>query len=269
MVEAAVCLNVAVDHRIRNLFSPVTYAKSSEFSISYALKLSEIAAYVRKNVRRLSFEEMRVTSELAHRSGSGGIMILLQQPASNHPFHLGVDATIHSSASLNALDESFLAASCGTLSLLSVAMLDSLPYVRASDILAKDVKRRIRSLVRDALVAKRPDVTLCAWQDRYGTEPLDDLRSIGVGQTYDPISIHMEEREEMIRINAFHPSYAVNYRPDVSILRQLLLLEVTQTCRQYSHSWNESEWMKVLRQDCASSAEQYARMLSGFQDWRY
>lgn len=62
------------------------------------------------------------------------------------------------------------------------------------------------------------------------------------------------------RVNAFHPSYALNYHPEYSCFIQLLLLAVCQAYSVYIGDWAESIWIKELRATCtnlSSELDQY------------
>jgi hypothetical protein len=76
------------------------------------------------------------------------------------------------------------------------------------------------------------------------------LEGVGVGGTF-PIPDHeLEPGLQTRRVNAFHPSHAINYNPHVSCFRQLLMLEVAQACGIYSREWHHETWMTRLRMQC-------------------
>jgi hypothetical protein len=55
------------------------------------------------------------------------------------------------------------------------------------------------------------------------------IESLGVGRTFTSPDCELKLRCNTQRVNAFHPSFAVNYQPHLSCLRQLLILEVRTT----------------------------------------
>lgn len=118
---------------------------------------------------------------------------------------------------------------------------------------------------KQIVLHKEPDVLLCAgriWlpkgskasKKRWDT---DKLESICVGQKFgstrgQPVTvrIHHEEQRAFVtvrRVNGFHPSYAMNYNPHVSRLRQLQILVGVETCGTLRGDWEEKEWMGELR----------------------
>ena len=267
MDPSQVCLEIAIDHRIKRIFNPVEKAVS-KFNVEYASQLHNIAIFVNQNVRQLSQHERQVTTELARSHGNGDIVILLQQPAKNHPFHLGKDTTIEASPTLNALDQAFRTASCGTLTLSDIDVVDSLPYIRPCDNIKPGIKLRLRELFLKALHARKPRVVLCAWRDDQAGASVRDLMSLGIGKIFTDGHLRTVEGLNSIRVNAFHPSHAMNHRPAVSRLRQLLLLEVAQACHQSYGEWQEQDWMQQLRAACKSSARCYSSKLSLYHQRR-
>lgn len=69
----------------------------------------------------------------------------------------------------------------------------------------------------------------------------------------------MASGHRIVRVNAFHPSFAMNYNPDLSCLRQLLILEVAQACGLYRGDWLNKRWMDELRERCKSITRERSR----------
>lgn len=106
--QPKVCLDVAVDHRIRRLFKPVLDDLTERSN-----HVSRIEARGRSLKR--SREEIQVTAQIAGPAVKGGIAVALQQPRHNHPFEKGLNAVIENCETLYALYDIFTAVSCGTL----------------------------------------------------------------------------------------------------------------------------------------------------------
>jgi hypothetical protein len=95
------CLDVAVDHRIRKLFKPV---------LTNLTERSEHVSCIEAQGEMLnrSCAEIRVTAQLAGPAFKGGIAIALQQPRCDHPFDMGLDAVVEDCKTLRALHDIFI-----------------------------------------------------------------------------------------------------------------------------------------------------------------
>lgn len=261
--QTKVCLDVAVDHRIRRLFKPVSDG------------LTERSNHVlRIEARGLSLKrpqsEIQVTTQLAGPAFRGGIAVALQQPRHNHPFEKGLDAVIQNCETLYALDDVFSAVSCRSLNIrTNVTVVDLLPYVtegmsRIDDATLEASFRASKNIILD----KEPSVLLCAgriWLPNAGKfdkrkGDAYKLESIGVGQKFGntpklPVKARIPREGErgfvtISRVNGFHPSHAMNYHPHVSCLRQLQILIGAETCGMLRGDWEEKDWMDELRYRC-------------------
>ncbi|KAM5528578.1 hypothetical protein FOXYSP1_19059 [Fusarium oxysporum f. sp. phaseoli] len=260
--RSKVCLDIAVDHRIRLLFKPVS-ANSTERSNH----VSRIKS--RGHSLNRPYYEIEVTAKLAGPESKGGIAIALQQPRHNHPFKDGLDTVIEDCETLCALDDVFTTVSCGTLDIRTdITIIDLLPFM------SRDIKQIDDINLRESFKAsgraisdKEPDVLLCAgkiWLPRVGKN--DDRKgdawrfeSIGVGERFDsiaklPSKVRIRHEDgglvTILRVNGFHPSYAVNHHPHVGVLRQLQILTGAETCGMLRGDWEEKEWMDELRRNC-------------------
>lgn len=259
--QPIICLDVAVDHRIRRLFKPV-------FN-----DLTERSNHVfRMKARGLSLNrphiEIQVTTELAGPAVKGGIAVALQQPRHNHPFEEGLNAVIQDCETLSALDDVFSAVSCRSLSIrTNIAVVDLLPYIpedieSIDDTTLEESFRTSKHIMLD----KEPSVLLCAgriWLPDAGKNyklkgDARRLESLGVGQKFGlkyPVTTRIRREEgrgfvTINRVNGFHPSHAMNHHPNVSRLRQLQILIGAETCGILRGDWEEKDWMGELRHRC-------------------
>ncbi|KAH7308011.1 hypothetical protein B0I35DRAFT_413378 [Stachybotrys elegans] len=260
-----ICLDIAVDHRIKRLCQPVYLPPTSN---------STHVSLIENRGRSLNLgrNEIQVTAQLAGPATKGGIAVMLQQPRDNHPFNKGLDAVIEDCKSLAALDEVFKFVSCQTLDIReNVTLVDLLPYTSKQAGYA-DLRSSFDSAT-DIICAKSPTVLLCAgkiWLER--TSKFDDrkgeaykLESIGVGNRFGdlskwPVNIMIRRRDrgftQFERVNGFHPSLAVNHKPHVSLLRQLQILTVAEACSMLENDWYEETWMSHIRARCKNLGEQ-------------
>ncbi|KAJ4865564.1 hypothetical protein T069G_02094 [Trichoderma breve] len=259
MSSTGICLDVAIDHRIRQLLKPRANGKVNSLYSDHVEKLQELYPFVHRKWLDPS-HELLVTEELAKPLTQGGIVVALLRPADYHPFSKGVDVVVEKSPTLRALRDVF--ALVGLDLVQHITVLDSLPFLRKADRSTRfeDDEKYTRALNEhhaaflDAVVAKRPDVVLCMWQTRDEPQcnwPGRALGSIGVGEVFPNEKVVLCDRHgnriETKRVNAFHPSHCMNYVCEYSQPRQLLMLEIARAWHLMDSSWHEEPWMAELR----------------------
>jgi hypothetical protein len=260
MASDSECLGIAIDHRIRRLIEPVEYFPPDEAGNHISILDSRGRSLDRSQAER------DVTAELAGPQSIGGIAVVLQQPRHDHPFDSGVRAVIEDCPTLSALEDVFSVVSGRKLKLLpDISVIDLLPYTtdRNWGDMNNEEKASAFKAAQWALGSKQPDVVLCAGKKYLPGEPgklkndLSKLESQGVGAVFPNPYIMVKDKDgrriKIRRVNGFHPSYAMNYLPEHSCLRQLFFLVVAQTCAVYGKaSWKEEDWMTALRRDCST-----------------
>lgn len=254
---ATVCLEVAVDHRLRQLFKPVFPVTEDRPSGDH-IEWIDILGRALTREGGVPKEEIAVMKQLARPESTGGIAIALSQPAHSHPYDLGAAVVIQSSPTFAALSEVLDAVSRDTLSLLDdVTVIDRQSFVRPKDRIPPEIQKVWRDGSFHAIRAKKPDVVLCMGQDRFKESGRAFVvESIGVGRVFEMPRIELCHGLWTKRINACHPSYVVNHNPHISCLRQLLILEISQACGIYRDDWIEEDWMGELRQRCRVKANE-------------
>ncbi|TQN63745.1 hypothetical protein CSHISOI_11666, partial [Colletotrichum shisoi] len=264
--ENSVCLDIAIDHRIRRLFKPVSQPHTEP-----SKHVSRIEAEGRS--LKLPAAEIEVTAKLAGPPVMGGIAVLLQQPRHNHPFEQGLDAVIADCETLRALDDIFSVVSCGTMDISKdIAVIDLVPYVTKSlaDVDDTRLENAFHTSV-ETILDKRPDVLLCAGKldmsysrERKVKGSAFMLEHIAIGNKFGHDSKHPEiarirpegqkQKHELVKVrkvNGFHPSHAVNYHSHFSPLRQLQILIGAEVCGVYRNDWAEEPWMNDIRKRCS------------------
>jgi hypothetical protein len=251
-----VCLNIAIDHRIKALFKPVTSPPPSANDGDHLAVLQAGGDRLQR-----SQDEILVTRELAGPTWTGGIAVALLQPRDDHPFEMGTQAVIDDCDTLLALEELFPVISCGSLRIMrDVSIIDLLPFVTKEQVpfMDEELLSSAFQTSQQAFCAKKPDVVLCA--GRHSMEHREfkgqvwRLESKGVGRLDNFPVVTLAGREGEIvrirRVNCFHPSYALFYNGEHSCLRQLLLLEAAKACGVYRDDWKEEGWMGEIRSHC-------------------
>ncbi|OHW89421.1 hypothetical protein CSPAE12_11972 [Colletotrichum incanum] len=280
--QTKVCLDVAVDHRIRRLFRTVP---------RYATEPSTHVSRMEKEGQSLQLPraEIQVTAQLAGPPVQGGIVVMLQQPRNDHPFEKGLDAVINDCETLRALEDIFTVVSRGTLDFRKdIAVVDLLPYVSGDPNNIDDTRLRNAFRTSTATICeKKPKVLLCAGKIMMAFERAKKVKgssymfeNIGIGEQFrrdskwPPIAKVRQEGQrgfvEVTKVNGFHPSHAMNYHSHVSLLRQLMTLIGAEACGKYRGDWEEIMWMNELRLRCqeytscrARSARSPTPMTSG------
>ncbi|KAH6695343.1 hypothetical protein F5X68DRAFT_198300 [Plectosphaerella plurivora] len=271
---ATSCLGIAIDHRVRRLIQPTPSTKTCEEGAHQAV------LNARGRELNRSRAEIDVTAKLAGPSTRGGIAVALQQPRDKHPFENGLDAVINDCATLAIVDELFMTASAGTLSIRkNVSVVDLLPYISKTQMNQMEGQELTESFAtaRDVFFEKQPDVILCAGkidlpnvrQKDTSKGEMFKIESIGVGKVYgrDRTEVRLYGRNrgfvKVHKVNSFHPSHALNYHPQYSCMRQLQLLTVVQACTQArTGKWQDEAWMTGLRDACAAVTRQHCSPVS-------
>jgi hypothetical protein len=245
-------MNIAVDHRIQRLFIAIRLPVGKSLPHHHDDEaFDNVVEYARQHIRALGPDEIDVTKRLAGPYGvARGILVLLQQPAETHEFCGGTAATIHSCATLQELHNIFHTVSHGIVGIADLNVLDMQPFVRPSDGKRLDPSHRkqLQHHLLETIRARSPAVVMCASRSFDKAGPLECFASLGVGKTMP--ERHSAEHGQPHRVNAFHPSYALNFYPLEPDFRQLLLLEAIHVCRQYSGDWVEEDWMHEFRRRC-------------------
>jgi hypothetical protein len=128
----SVCLDIAIDHRLRPLFRPLNTACDSSQGDHVRL-IRRLGHDLLRDGEKICSDEIEMAAYLAMPPTMGGICFVLQQPANNHPYHLDVDTVVALSPTIRALLLEF-----GTL---FHATRPNLPF--STDYLSSDVKMRL------------------------------------------------------------------------------------------------------------------------------
>lgn len=247
------CLGVVIDHRLRSKLARLDPPPQSPSGNAFGSILEEFEElYMRPFTRDLDHHEYLVTTQLLKPTKIGGVIALLQQPADKHPFKNGLNAVTNGSPTLRVLREveHMITGVRGGMSIL-----DSLPFIKSSTELNNASRIDLRSAVFRILQAKRPRAILCMWQDEPSAcGELAPFRSQGVGKVFSSSTCASQIGSCSSRINAFHPSFMLRYGPDMSCLRQLLILEMTQAFAVCAGNWQNEPWMSHLRSTCQEAA---------------
>jgi hypothetical protein len=259
--RSSICLDIAIDHRLFPLFQPL-HAANSKSESNHVHLLQNMARTLRHDRGMISTAEVATAQDLAGPPTKGGICFVLQQPADNHPYHLGTESVIELSPTLSALLlDLWPIVSCGAP---RPTVIDRLPFVRPSDRTDYDCNSRIQERIFAMVQEKKLSVVVCMWRrnQNMGDMPVDNPRSmraiegLGVGRTFNSPYCELRPGCNTQRVNAFHPGFTVNYQPHLSCLRQLLILEVAHACGLHRGLWRNEIWMDELREYCQAKVRE-------------
>ncbi|KAJ5318716.1 hypothetical protein N7476_005136 [Penicillium atrosanguineum] len=159
MSSELLCLDVAIDHRIRHQIKP-SRGEQGEHSIAHFIKLEDLY----RSLDRIDHFEFLVTADLAGPLRMGGILVILHRPTNDHPFSEGTDRVVEKSPTLRALKDAF---ELFDISLTGeVSLIDAFPFLPRADLRTTGVdaynarSNRHFSSFLGAVVAKQPQVAL-------------------------------------------------------------------------------------------------------------
>jgi rhodanese-related sulfurtransferase len=248
------CLGVPVDHRIIKIIKCVKYPPHNDRS-SHPDVLEAFSQTAKRRDKPITEGESHLTSELAGPDTRGGVLITLLRPPRNQCFDHGYSAEVSRCRTTQAVAGLINTATNQQLTIDDVSVFDTLPFSPEGsddDQLVREAEVTFSRMVK----AKKPDVVLCCYQGNSSNQFVNALRSIGVGKVFRLPGFKISSDCEVQRINAFHPSYAVNYHATYSCFRRLLLLEFTHAFYNWTGKWQEEPWMEALRSHCCTVAQQ-------------
>ncbi|KAL2839642.1 hypothetical protein BJY01DRAFT_250371 [Aspergillus pseudoustus] len=247
------CLDIPVDHRlmsfIRGIKIPNYTRKSTHLEI-----LQRWGAFSRYGKAPIPSAQLHHALELAKPATKGGVLVVLLEPYRKQTFGRGFTADQQDCPTTRAVCDLIETATGGRMSADDVSIFDTTPYC-PDGTTDEDVLREARIEFRKMVEAKQPDVVICCHQNK-SDQFVKLISSLGVGKVFLNPYLLLGGEFTTKRVNAFHPSYAVNYHPTYSCFRRLLLVEFVQAFWYCSggQSLGESS-VKKLRVDCRSRAQ--------------
>jgi hypothetical protein len=241
------------DHRLLHIIKELQFPAYSETSDHLKI-LKEWGDSLTWDEARLKNTRIHHALELAKPATKGGVLVALLQPHSSQEFDKGFVADVHDCRTTRAVRDLIEAATGGRMGLDDVCVFDTLPYC-ADDTHDAGILKEARATFSRMVEVKKPDVVLCCY--RVGRSETDNpivrgLSSRGVGKVHDELEFTIYGGSTTKRINAFHPSYAVNYYPTYGCFRRLLLVEFVQAFSHCSGAAGiEENWIRELRVECA------------------
>lgn len=248
------CFNVPIDHRLKPLLSSQPQ-KSSKTGLGS--HLTTLERHGRGISRPTSENEIKFGQWLARPMGQGGLVVALLQPAPHQQYTSNIENVKNECVTLYWLDSILQVIGHSTLE--KTSCFDAFPFCleKASNRNCPLEMRHAYEVFLRMIRQKKPDVILGAWQAPKGFGEVQCC-SKGVGATDETETIVVGGSPIKL-VNAFHPSYAINYHPNESCFRQLFILETAKAFGELNGRWLEEGWMRSLRASCRQRATDLAK----------
>lgn len=138
-----------------------------------------------------------------------------------------------------------------------MSIFDSLPFI-IGNYDKRPINRIAQSTFLDMVEAKKPDVVISCFRSDTDLENIKLLQGHGIGKTAPSPQSFITPDHQFTRVNAFHPSFAMNRVLTESCSKRLLVLEFAQGFGTWRKSWKEEKWMEDLRKLCQERGRLYS-----------
>lgn len=198
---------------------------------------------------------------MARPESKGGVLIALLQPHSKQNYSDGFLAGRRGCETLEAVSDLVTAVKNAKVCFDDTSVFDAIPLLdevaTSADI--STIIADAHDVFADMVRAKKSEIVICCFRTESQNTLVKRLCGRGVGWSFnDEKPNPIEEGLSSIRVNAFHPSYAINHYPIFCSLRRLLTLEFTKAFSLLRHKWTEEPWMTSLRTECRQAARNTA-----------
>ncbi|CAG8129573.1 unnamed protein product, partial [Penicillium nalgiovense] len=196
--------------------------------------------------------------EMARPESKGGVVVVLLQPHSSQDNSNGLLAGKRNCPTLNAVSELISAASNAKLGFDDVSVFDAIPFLNEK-VTGEKIIENAQGVFADMIKAKQPEVVISCFKTEASNAIVQNLRSRRIGYCFefDPRGSRQlaELGLSLTRVNALHPSYAINYFPEFSCFKRLLVLEFVKAFALWQGNWIDETWMVHLRHECHEQAK--------------
>ncbi|KAH6668543.1 hypothetical protein B0J14DRAFT_169192 [Halenospora varia] len=243
------CLGIPVDHRLRTLIRKIRPIGISKVTGAHLQILREFGeSLVGEDDEPINISELNFALDLAGPDTTGGILVLLLQPLETQMYKNGFIADVDDCKTLKAIRQLVSLASNQLSGLDNVSVFDMLPFL-TEEYEDKDIFRTAHEALVRMIRAKAPSVVICCARGTSHNRFVRDIHGLGIGKTFSSKELQ-NGASTFLRVNAFHPSYSVNYNRSYSCFRRLLILEFVKAFGLQQSQWSEEDWMSSLRSDC-------------------
>lgn len=247
------CLGIPIDHRLRRLIREAQSVDTKQADSNHLLPLHDFGMSLTVDEHEYPISDLSFGLEMARPESKGGLLIALLRPHSTQNNSDGFLAGRRHCETLEAVSDLIAAVNNGKLGFDDISVFDAIPLIdeAATGPNLTTLIDDAQSVFADMVRAKNPDVVLCCFKTATQNTLVQQLSCRGVGKSFnDDKSVPTEPELSFTRVNAFHPSYAVNHYPIFCSLRRLLILEFTKAFACWRQKWIEEPWMESLRTEC-------------------
>lgn len=252
------CLGVPIDHRLRRVIREARRIDRDKENSDHIQLLHSFGSSLEVDESDYPICDLSFGLEMARPELKGGVLIVLERPHSKQKNSDGFMEGKRNCRTINAVSDLISAVNNDKLGFDDVSLFDAIPFldetVAGKD--HQDIINEAQNVFADMARAKDPDIILCCFKTETQNSLVKKLQSRGVGRSFYPDNPKLTGFGfSSTLVNAFHPSYAVNYYPISSCFKQLLVLEFTKAFALWRQSWTEEPWMKGLRDECRIRAK--------------
>ncbi|OQE10571.1 hypothetical protein PENFLA_c089G10859 [Penicillium flavigenum] len=249
------CLGIPIDHRLRCIIREAPSIDTSRTNSEHVRLLYEFGTSLKVDGSDYPLYDLSFALEMARPESKGGLLIALLQPHSKQDNSDGFLAGRRDCETLEAVSDLVTAVNNAKVCFDDTSVFDAIPLLdeAATGADISTIIADAHDVFADMVRAKNPEIVICCFRTDSRNTLVQRLRGRGVGWSFNdeksapnPIEAGLSS----IRVNAFHPSYAINHYPIFCSLRRLLTLEFTKAFALLRHKWTEEPWMKSLRTEC-------------------
>ena len=190
---------------------------------------------------------------------------VLLQPHSTQNNSDGFLAGRRRCPTINAVSELISVVSNGRLGFDDISVFDAVPFLdeNVTEKDSQDIIDEAQDVFANMIKAKQPKVVISCFKTNTSNAILKCLRCRRIGYCFEfdpPGSKQLAHSGlSLIRVNAFHPSYAINRNPQFSCFKRLLVLEFTKAFALWQQNWVDEKWMSLLRHECSKQAKELSK----------
>lgn len=203
---------------------------------------------------------------MARPESQGGVVVVLLQPHSTQDNSDGFLAGKYRCPTVDAVSELISVVNNTTLGFDDISVFDAIPYLDEKAT-GEEIIEQAQNVFANMVKAKQPEVVISCFQTETKNPIVKNLRCRRIGYCFefDPQGSKQlaESGLSSIRVNALHPSYAINYNPEFSCFKRLLIVEFVKAFALWRQSWAEETWMAHLRHECHEQAKKLMKGISG------
>lgn len=253
------CLGIPIDHRLRRLIREVRPIDTSGEESDHIRILQEFGTSLKIGTSDyLTPCDLSFGIEMARPESKGGIIVVLLQPHSSQDNSDGFLAGQRNCSTVKAVSELIHVTSNARFSFDDISVFDAIPFLNEK-VTEPNIIGKAKDVFADMIRAKQPQIVISCFWTKTGNNTVKNLRRRKIGYCFESDPRGSKQLAEsgllLNRVNALHPSYAINFNPEFSCFKRLLVLEFVKAFALRQGNWTDEIWMARLRHECHEQAE--------------